>query len=263
MRPATCKRRQNQPVSNRSLADIRRTLDVHSVGRIQIILLTVGAAIAALVAESYLGSSHYKINGVTYAVPHKYEFMRNFSLPWLDAVKGLDREPDQSVWMLFPAEQLAQGIPGYKRWFHGYSDQYEADIVVNVLGGKEAYEFPGDRSADIVKVAQQLDKQSPQRFDPTTGWNRVYWMVGQKGTPGEGNDLFYLIPRAGLKYLPTDWRVPSCQSSPDINGRETFTCLLTIYRRGLTFGFYVRQENFGVANRIPNYSWARLNTWRS
>jgi hypothetical protein len=233
------------------------------VKRLQITLLAVGAAIAALVAESYLGSSRYKINGITYKVPHKYEFMRNFSMPWLAGVKGLDREPHQSVWILFPADQLAKGIPGYPRWFHGYSNQVEADVVVNVLGGKEAREFESDRGDDIAKVAQELAKGSPQRIDPTTGWRRVYWDMGEKGTPGEGNDLFYLIPRAGLNRLPSDWRVPYCQSSPDINGRETFDCHLTIYRRGLTFGFYARQENLGIANRIVDYSRARLDGWRT
>jgi hypothetical protein len=228
----------------------------------QIILSAVGVVIAALIFESHFGSTRYEVNGVTYVVPHKYEFMRNFSLPWLAGVKGLDKEPEESVWLLLPAEQLTQGVPGYKRWFHGYADQVEADMVVNALGGKEAREFPGDRSEDIRKVAQELSKKSPRRIDPS-GWDRVYWMVGEKGTPGEGHDLFYLIPHAGLDRLPSDWRVPSCRSSPDIGGRETFDCLLTIYRGGLTFGFYIRSENLGVANRIPNYTRARLDFWRS
>lgn len=230
--------------------------------RVQIVLTAVGVAIAALVAESYVGATRYRINGVTYAVPHKYEFMRNFNLPWLAGVKGLDKEPDESVWLLFPAEQLTQGIPGYKRWFHGYSDQAEADIVVNVLGGKEAREFPGDRTNEMAEVAQALTKNGPRRADPA-GWDRVYWTVGEKGTPGEGGGLFNLIPRAGLDRLPSDWRVPSCQSSPDINGRETYDCLFEIHRGGLTFSFHVRQENLAVANRIPDYVRSRLNVWRT
>jgi hypothetical protein len=233
------------------------------VTRLQIILIGAAAAVAALVAESYIGSTRYEINGVTYGVPHKYEFMRNFNLPWLAGVKGLDREPDQSVWLLFPAKQLTQGILGYSRWFHGYADQIEADMVVNVLGGKEAREFPGDRRDDMKKVAQELAKKSPTKPDPMRGWDRVYWLVGEKGTPGQGNDLFYLIPHSGVEHLPIDWRVPSCQSSPDISGRETYNCLLTIYRDGRTFGFYIRHENLGVANRIPDYVAARLNEWRT
>lgn len=189
--------------------------------------------------------------------------MRNFSLPWLAGVKGLDKEPDQSVWLLFPADQLIQGLDGYSRWFRGYSDQVEADMVVNVLGGKEAREFPGDRRDDMVKVAEELAKKSLRRPDPMPGWDRVYWSVGEKETPGEGNDLFYLIPNSGVEHLPHDWRVPSCQSSPDMSGRETYNFLLTIYRDGRTFGFDIRQENLGVANHIPDYVVARLNEWRA
>jgi hypothetical protein len=233
------------------------------VTRLQIILASGAAIVAALVGESYFGSTRYKINGVTYAVPHKYEFMRNFSFPWLAGVKGLDKEPDQSVWLLFPANQLAQGLHGYSQWFHGYSDQVEAAMVVNVLGGKEAREFPGDRREDMTKVAEELGKKSPRRPDPMRGWDRVYWMVGEKGTPGQGHDLFYLVPHSGVEQLPRDWRVPSCQSSPDMNGRETYDCLLTIYRDGRTFGFYIRQENLGLADQIPDYVEGRLNEWRT
>lgn len=231
--------------------------------RLQIILTSAAAVVAAIVAESYLGSTRYKINGVTYAVPHKYEFARNFSLPWLGGVKGLDKEPDQSVWILFPASQLAQGIPNYSRWFHGYSDQVEADMVVNVLGGKEAREFPDDRREDMTRVANELSRKGPRQMDPTTGWERVYWLVGETGTPGEGDSLFYLIPPQGLAHLPPDWRVPSCQGSPDINGNETYDCSFTIYRGGLTFDFSLRRENLGIANRVPDYVKARLNGWRA
>ena len=219
--------------------------------------------VAALVADSYIGSTRYRINGVTYRVPHKYEFMRNFSVPWLAGVKGLDKEPDQSVSLLFPANQLSQGIPGYSRWFHGYADQYEADMAITVLGGKEAQDFPAERRHDMTKVAEELDKKSPRKPDPISGWDRVYSSVGEKGTPGQGHDLFYLMPRSGVEHLPADWRVPSCQSSPDINGRETYDCLFTIYRDGRTFQFYIRQENLGIANRLADYVTARLNEWRT
>jgi hypothetical protein len=115
----------------------------------------------------------------------------------------------------------------------------------------------------MVKVAEELAKKSPSRPDPMTGWVRVYWSVGEKETPGEGNDLFYLIPHSGVEHLPRHWRVPFCQSSPDINGRETYDCHLTIYQGGRTFGFYIRQENLGVANQIPQYVATRLNGWRT
>ena len=246
-----------------AIADTGEIANAHCMTRLQMILMAAGVAIAVLVFESYFGSTRYKINNVTYVVPHKYEFLRNFSLPWLTGAKGFDKEPDDSVWLIFAAEELSQGVPGYKQWVHGYSDQVKAETVVNVLGGREAREFPGDRIEDIRKVAEELTtKNSPRGIDPQSGWDRVYWSVGQKGTPGEGHDLFYLIPHAGLERLPSDWRVPSCQSAPDINGKETYDCHLTIYRRGLTFGFYIRSENLGVANRIPDYTRTRLDSWR-
>lgn len=227
------------------------------------IALALAAIGAAAMAESYLGSTSYRLNGATYAVPHKYEFMRNFSLPWLAGVKGLDKEPDESVWLLIPAFELSSGVQGYRRLFHGYSSDVEADMVVNVVGGKEAREFPADRSSDITKVQQELAKGGLQQRDATTGWSRVYWLVGEKGTPGEGGSLFYLIPPKGVESLPPNWRVPSCQSSPDVNRHETFDCSFTISSNGLMFDFTLRQENLSTASRIPGYVLARLERWRA
>lgn len=228
----------------------------------QILLTAVAAITGAAIAESYLGAARYKLNEAIYAVPHKYEFMRNFSLPWLAGVAGLDAEPDESVWLLFPASELSSGVQGYNRWFRGYSDNVEADMVVNVLGGMEARELPDDRNSDLVKVAQELANGHHRERDCTTGWDRVYRSVGERGTLGEGGSLFYLIPRQGLGGLPSNWRVPYCQSSPVIHGRERSTCSFTIFSGGLTFTFSLREENLGIANRIPGYVRQRLEQWR-
>lgn len=224
-------------------------------------IIVLAAMGAAAVAESYLGSTRYRLNDITYLVPHKYEFIRNFSLPWLASVKGLDEEPDQSVWLLLPASELSSDVQGYRLLFHGYSSDVRADMVVNVLGGKEALEFSADRNSDIKKIKQELANGALRQRDGTTGWDRVYWMIGEKGTPGEGGSLFYLIPREGVENLPPHWRVPSCQGSPDINGRETFDCSFTISHRGLMFDFTLRQENLSTARHIPAYVLRRLEGW--
>lgn len=234
-----------------------------SVKRAHITVLAIACIGAAAIAESYLGSTRYQLNDATYAVPHKYEFMRNFRVPWLASVKGLDKEPDESVWLLLPASELRGGVQGYKRMFHGYSGDVEADMVVQVLGGKEAREFPADRSSDITKVQQELAKDGLRQRDPTTGWDRVYWLVGEEGTPGEGGSLFYLVPRDGVESLPPNWRVPSCQGSPDVKGHERFDCSFTISDKGLVFDFTLRQENVGTASRIAAYVLRRLASWRA
>jgi hypothetical protein len=233
------------------------------VKRAHIIVLAIAGIGAAAMAESYLGSTRYRLNDATYAVPHKYEFMRNFSVPWLAGVKGLAKEPDESVWLLLPASELSGGVQGYKRLFHGYSSDVEADMVVNVLGGKEAREFPADRSSDIAKVRQELANGGLRQSDPATRWDRVYLLVGEEGTPGEGGSLFYLVPPDGVESLPPNWRVPSCQGSPDINGHERFDCSFTISDKGLTFDFTLRQENLGNASLIPAYVLSRLEGWRN
>lgn len=231
--------------------------------RAHIIVLAIAGVGAAATAESYLGSTRYRLADATYAVPHKYEFMRNFSLPWLSDINGLEMEPVESVWLLLPASELSAGVQGYKRQFHGYSSDVEADMVVNVLDGKEAREFPADRSRDILKVQQELANGGLRQRDPTTGWDRVYWLVGEEGTPGQGGSLFYLVPRDGVESLPPNWRVPSCQGSPDIIGHERFDCSFTISNEGLTFHFTLRQENLSTASLVPAYVSRRLKGWRA
>lgn len=85
------------------------------------------------------------------------------------------------------------------RLFHGYSSDVEADVVVNVLGGKEAREFSADRNSDITKVQQELANGGLRQRDSTTGRDRAYSLVGKEGTPGQGGSLFYLVPQGGSK----------------------------------------------------------------
>ena len=134
----------------------------------------IAAVIAAFVAESYFGSTRYTINGVSYAVPHKYEFLRQFSLPWLKSVKGLDADDPESIALLFPADEIAKAVPGYRPTFHGYDSDPPADMVVTVIGGKDALEFSQDRLAMIAQDQKQRtdDGVSKEVVDPETGMVR-------------------------------------------------------------------------------------------
>lgn len=221
--------------------------------------LAVGTVIVGTAVESVVGKARYELNSVTYSIPHKYEFTRNFSLPWL---QGLPKEPDESVWLLFPANELARDLPKYEQWFRGYVGEVEANIVVNVRGGREAREFTADRSRDLSQVDREIARISPRQENGSTGWDRVYWSVGERGTPGEGHSLFYLIPSDGAEHLPPNWRIPYCRSAPDVEGRETYSCDFTIYQNDLTYNFMLRQENLGMADAIPDYVRSRLRAWR-
>ena len=222
-------------------------------------LVAVGIASLAL-AACVAGVTPYTLNGVVYSVPRQYEFTRAFSLPWLEGA-GLPQEPEESVWLLFPASDLARDVPGYRQRFHGYSDEVQADLTVNVLGGDAAGEFQAGRDHGLGRVAEEIAQGTVRQVDNTAGWDRVYWSRGVEGTPGEGHDLFYLIPNVGTENLPADWRIPSCRSSPDLEGRETYGCAFVILRRGLTYHFTLTQENVGIANTIPDYVESRLQGW--
>lgn len=230
------------------------------VARAKTILIVAGAIIATIVVESFLGSTRYQLNGVAYFVPHRYESMRNFSVFWLMGVQGLDEEPVESVWLLFPSSDLVRGVHGYARTSRGYSSQVPTDIVVNVLGGKEASEFPADRRNDLIQVAAESARGVLREADRTTGWIRVYWWAGEDSAEA-GSPWFYLIPSEGLEHLPIGWRVPHCLRSQDVDQQETYKCRFEIFREGLTYAFSLDEENLATADYIPIYVHSRLRGW--
>ena len=218
------------------------------------------AAVLLFITEAYLGETKYRLNGVSYAVPHKYEFGRQFRVWWLEGI-GLPPEPDESIWLLLPASELARDVPGYNLMFRGYAGDVEADVVVNILGAR-ARDFSADYRRMWGRVAEEKEKGAARQVDAATGWIRVIWIGGDKGTPGEGYSNFYLIPPSGREGLPSNWLPLSCIGSPDINDREHYNCSFTIHHNGLTFDFTLRQENLAVAERIPPYVMSRLSKWQ-
>jgi|SRR5579859_6392766 len=244
----------------RPVAEVSGSRDVYAVTRTQNIALAVGAIICALVAERYWGATKYRLNTIVYAVPHRYEFSPYYRTRF-EIFSGLVAEPDEGIWLLLPASELARDVQGYSSMFHGYSSEVPADMVVNILGGQEARKF-GERYATIWRKVGELEKAgAPRQSDPVTGLERIIWLPGEKGTPGQGHANFYLIPKNG-EPGPSDSLPPSCIASPDINGLETYDCNYTIHRDSLTFDFMLRQENLKTADRIPAYVLTRLAAWR-
>ena len=220
-----------------------------------LLLIVIG-----LFVEAQFGSTSYFVNGVRYSIPYKYEFSRNVRLPWLENVKGLEPEPEQSIWLMLPAEELARDIKGYSELFHGYSSEVPASLVVNILGGKEAHEF----SDDLKHRWEQIDSlghEGGRREADPTGWERVIWSEGEKGSPAEGHLSFYLISTSH-KPMTSNWLPPSCLASPDINMHEIYNCNFTIMGKGRTFTFRLSRENLDLAARIPAYIGVRLDKWR-
>lgn len=223
-------------------------------------LAAIALIITGFAIESKIGSTSYTINGISYSVPHKYEFMRQFRVPWLEGIKGLEPEPDESVWLLIPADEISKELPGYSRRFHGYATEEPADVVVNVLGGREARQFPDDVACMDGQI-KSLEQEGARREADPTGWERIISLDGVKGTPAEGHLNFYLTPTS-KRPMPQNWLPPSCLASPDINRRETYYCNFTINVNGRTFAFSLRRENLQLADQIPNYVAQRLDRWK-
>lgn len=137
-----------------------------------IVAVLVPAAFLAIFLEGRFGTSTYHLRGVTYAVPHAYEFSRQFHLPWLNDVEGLAQEPDESIWLIIPAAELAAGIPGYHRYYNGAVGQVEAAMVVAIRTDAGAREFARLRQRNWEDVAARLAEGADLRPD-TSGLLRL------------------------------------------------------------------------------------------
>ena len=222
-----------------------------------ILLGIVIAAVSAGTIAAYEGTSRYTINGVRYDVPHKYEFMRQFNLPWLNAVKGLDADDPESVALLLPADDIAGSVRGYHPTFHGYDSEVPADMVVTVTGGKDAREFPSDRLAMLAQDEEQRKQDGIAREvpDSETGMTRAILATGN-----DGDWEWDLRPINGT--LQQNWRPPSCLGSHDVKGRPTYDCTFWIQQDGLTFEFLLREGNLNTAQQIPTFVLQRMARWR-
>jgi hypothetical protein len=212
--------------------------------------------IGSVAAESYLGSTRYTINGVSYDVPHRYEFMRRFNLPWLRLITGLDADDPDSVTLRFPASQVADAVRGYHRTYRGYDSQVPADMVVTVTGGKEAQEFPEDRVSMLEQQQQTRSEMGITKVirDPETAMNRVVLMSSVDG------DMYWnLIPIDGK--LPPNWLPPSCLGSRDGKSQPTYNCTYRTHENGLTFEFLLPQGNLKTAEQIPGFVMRRMSRW--
>ena len=201
--------------------------------------------------EAQNASKRYVIDGTTYDVPRANQFggAGNFDFP------GLDKEPTDSVWLTFSADEMSGSVPGYSRTVRGYRGQVDADLTVNVLGGKEAREFPQD-FAEASRAVQKLSRsRAPTAPDAKTGMTRIVEMEMARGSS------WYLLPPAG-QTAATDRLPPACKSSKDSEERDLYDCQFTVQRNGRSFVFSLNEENMRFADDVVDFVARRLTEWQ-
>jgi hypothetical protein len=227
----------------------------------RVILVLIAFLVVACVAcgaEARYGTTTYHLRGVTYFVPHKYEFSRQFHLPWLDEIEGLAEEPAESIWLMIPAPELASGIPGYQRNFAGAVGPVEGTMVVNIRSDPNAREFVRLRQRNWENVEARLADGAELRPDPS-GMVRL---VHSEGPPEDGNRSFYLFPNKAAVRSQGAQIAPSCLANLDYRREERYACSYVIHRDGLTYDFSLHQHSINVADRVPDYLLRRLSAWR-
>lgn len=215
--------------------------------------VTVAAAMVlgftAIRAQS--GSTRHVVDGINYDIPLAHVFNgAGFS-----GLSGLDKEPADSVWLTFPAADLATAIPGYSRTVKGYRGQVDAGLIVNVAGGKEAREFPQDLDR-VLKTIQKLKRaRAAEAPDAATGAIRLI-----ETDMGRGSS-WYLVPPANQKFA-VDRLPPACQSTKDSNDRDLYDCQFTVVRDGRSFTFSLNEENMPFVDQTVDFVAKRLAEWR-
>lgn len=219
-----------------------------------VLLFGLPLVLAAFAADLRFGTTRYRLAGTDYAVPHAYEFSRNVHLPWLDGVPGLGREPEESLWLILPAAEVAEGLSGYRRLSHGHAGPFAADLVVHVVGDPDRRYFAPLYARQWGNFDARLAEGAPWRPDPSGGERLVH-------SEGVDHRRFYRFPSRHAA-RPADQTPPSCLASDDRDKREVSTCTYLVHRDGLTYDFSLRPENLAVADRVPAYILTRLAAWK-
>jgi len=150
---------------------------------------------------------------------------------------------------------MASSNPGYGRTVRGYRGQVDADLIVHILGGKEAREFPED-FAEVSRTVQKLSRsRAATAPDAKTGMTRIIDMDMGRGSS------WYLIPPAG-QTAAADRLPPACKSSKDSEDRDLYDCQFTIQRNGRSFVFSLNEENVRLADQTVDFVAKRLAEWQ-
>ena len=211
----------------------------------------------ALVAAGALAwgqerTDHYRLRGQDHDVPLRYEFSRTAGLP---------READGSLWLILPAAEIAEGVPGYSRVFRGYVGPVAADLIVHVFDDPDAREFKRLQARAWSNLDARMAEGATREPEPSGGVRVVHSASPPEPQGGRARS-FYLLPSADGE-RPPDLVPASCLASPDREGRERFSCSYIMHADGLSFDFNLEQDNIVTAPRVPVYILARLGAWRS
>ena len=176
--------------------------------------------------------------------------------PW---ILGLD-DDSRSYTLVFPAEELAAAIPGYKP--RDGRSREDVRAILNVLNPAEMLAYRD--SSRYRDLWEGVGSYSERIIEPYAGrpWFKIYRKSGYPHTWA----VVKQEPKAG-KSLPDDpldlW-VAGCsvQRSPLTESGEYVRCLTYMVSGDVAVDFYISGVNLPYVENVRAYLISRVEAWR-
>ena len=220
------------------------------------LLATSVIAYAAVIALS--DTYHVELGQHMFNIPKPYS--REGWMPqWLTSTPGLD-DGSRAYLLEFPAEELAQAIPGYQ----SVDGRYKQDItaILNALTPVEVarYEDP-EEHRDLWDATGSYRERIVEPY-PDRPWFKVYrkvehprsWAAVQR-SPESGE---------ALPIDPLDLWIASCrETTSPITATGKYTrCLTYAFYDDIAIEFYISGENLHLIDEVRAYLRSKVESWK-
>lgn len=219
------------------------------------ILSIAGYTASAFMSETVTA----RLGPYTFDIPKKYA--RQGSIPrWVTSLSGLD-DGSRAFLLEFPAEELADTVPGYQSQDGHYVEVIRA--ILNVLEPYEVarYENP-NRYRDLwEKLADDKERIAEPFRD--IGWFKVY------SSPNHYLwEVVRMLPdnEVEMPKDPLGFWVASCRTgageSPITETGEVEDCLTYAFYNDIAIEFYISGQNLHLIDEVRAYLRDKVESWR-
>lgn len=223
------------------------------------LLLTSIVAYASVVALS--DTYRVELGQHTFEIPKQYS--REGWMPqWLSSAPGLD-DGSRAYLLEFPAEELAEAVPGYQPMDGRYREDIVA-ILYALTPVEVARYSESDRYRDLRDLWDATGSYRERIVEayPDRPWFKVYRKI-------EYPDVWAVVkqsPESGepLPNKPSEFWIASCRAttSPITETGKLERCSTYAFYDDTAIEFSVRGKNLHLIDEIRTYLRSKVESWR-
>ncbi|HEX7046957.1 MAG TPA: hypothetical protein VF275_05250 [Gammaproteobacteria bacterium] len=223
-----------------------------------LVVLILGSAVtyAAVIAVS--DTYRVKLAQHTFNIPKQYSREGGLSL-WFAGIPGLD-DGSRAYLLEFPAEELAEAIPGYQPMDGRYREDITA--ILNSLRPVEVKRYKdSERYRDLWEATGSYQKRIVEPYSDRP-WFKVYreveypysWTVTTR-SPDGGEPLPENV---------FDFWIAHCLSanSPITESGKSIDCDSYVFYDDIAIDFGISEQNLHLVDEVRAYLKSKIESWK-